>query len=99
MKIIKNPNVLKFIQELPHKPRCKISSKIKYENPDALDLLDKMLQYDPEKRITAEEAIKHPYFEDVHDPDDVQLFKGSIDFEFEKDQSLTLEKLKLYIIE
>ena len=43
-----------------------------------------MLQYDPEKRITAEEAIQHKYFEEIHDPDDIQLFKGKIDFDFEK---------------
>lgn len=26
-----------------------------------------MLQIDPEKRITAEEALKHPYFDDIQD--------------------------------
>jgi len=57
-----------------------------------------MLQYDPEKRITAEEAIQHKYFEEIHDPDDIQLFKGKIDFDFEKDKDITLEKIKLYII-
>lgn len=24
-----------------------------------------MLQIDPEKRVTAEEALKHPYFDDI----------------------------------
>jgi mitogen-activated protein kinase 1/3 len=99
MKIIKNPNALKFIQSLPNKKRVHVKSFIKYENEDALDLLNKMLQYDPAKRITAAEAVKHKYFENVHDPEDVQLFKGEIDFDFEKDQNLTLEKIKLMIIE
>jgi len=30
-------------------------------DPDALDLLEKMLQFDPHKRITVLEALIHPY--------------------------------------
>ena len=29
---------------------------------DGLDLLEKMLVYDPIERITCEEALNHPYF-------------------------------------
>jgi len=31
-------------------------------SPSALDLLNKMLIYDPDKRISAEEALQHSYF-------------------------------------
>lgn len=30
-------------------------------SPEALDLLSKMLKFDPDERITAEECLKHPY--------------------------------------
>jgi len=32
---------------------------------DGYDLLMRMLQYDPTKRCTAEQAMKHPYFDDL----------------------------------
>ena len=40
-----------------------VSERNKYlVNEDAIDLLSKLLMYDPEKRITAKEALMHPYF-------------------------------------
>lgn len=34
-------------------------------DPLALDLLSKMLAYDPNQRITAKGALAHPYFKDA----------------------------------
>jgi len=34
---------------------------------EALDLLDKLLQYDHQKRVTAQEAMAHPYFDPVRE--------------------------------
>jgi len=31
-------------------------------DPNAADLLDKMLVYDPLKRLSAKECLEHPYF-------------------------------------
>jgi len=90
---------LKFIKGLPPKPRVSVKSFFKYENEKAIDLLDKMLKYDPDERITAKDCLEHPYFEDVHDPDDVPVFEGSIDFTFENDKALTIEKVKFMIID
>lgn len=36
----------------------------------AVNLLEKMLVLDAEKRITAAEALLHPYFEPIHDPEE-----------------------------
>ena len=34
-------------------------------SPNGIDLLSKMLQYDPTKRISAKEAMRHAYFSDL----------------------------------
>jgi casein kinase II subunit alpha len=35
--------------------------------PDAIDLLDKLLRYDQQDRLTAREAMHHPYFDAVRE--------------------------------
>ena len=34
-------------------------------DPDAVDLLSKLLVYDPTQRLSARNALLHPYFKDV----------------------------------
>ena len=52
-------------------------------NPLALDLLDKMLQFNPAKRIDVKAALAHPYLESLHNPDDEPECKEEFDFSFE----------------
>jgi serine/threonine protein kinase len=40
----------------------------------AIDLLDKMLDLNPETRIKVEEALKHPFLESMHDEEDEPVF-------------------------
>ena len=39
-------------------------------SPMAVDLLEKLLVMDPDRRLTAEQALAHPYFANYADPDD-----------------------------
>jgi mitogen-activated protein kinase 7 len=39
-------------------------------NPMAIDLLNKLLEFDPSKRIDVEQALAHPYLSAYHDEDD-----------------------------
>ena len=39
-------------------------------NPVAVDLLDKLLVMDPDRRLTAEQSLAHPYFANYADPED-----------------------------
>lgn len=53
-----------------------------------------MLKFDPADRITAEEALKHPYLKEYHEyvDEDFPLVQKKFDQSFE-DNSLTDEQL------
>lgn len=46
-------------------PRGGLASLVPTLPPDGVDLLSKMLQYDPARRITAQAALEHPFFYDM----------------------------------
>lgn len=49
----------------------------------ALDLLEKMLAFDPAARISCEDALQHPYLSVWHDPADEPTCPLKFDFGFE----------------
>ncbi|KAK9399529.1 mitogen-activated protein kinase 12 [Crotalus adamanteus] len=59
-----------YIKSLPQVQKKDFAAILKNVNPLAVNLLEKMLVLDPEKRITASEALAHSYFETIHDPEE-----------------------------
>jgi len=39
-----------------------LSNLLGHASPESIDLIEKMLEYNPQDRITCEEALKHPFF-------------------------------------
>jgi serine/threonine protein kinase len=45
------------------------------EDKKLVDFLQKLLEFSPEKRLTAKEALQHPYFEEFFTSDDLKIKK------------------------
>lgn len=96
---IKSQPAIKFLNQQPFSKPKKISDEIEnYPNSKALDLIDKCLTFNPKKRITAQEAMKHPYFADIFEEEHLKCEDHKMDFDFEEKENLSYEELKKMII-
>ena len=94
---IKSRRAREYIRSLPFKKKIPLKALFPKTNDLALDLLEKLLAFNPAKRITVEEALRHPYLEPYHDPDDEPtadpIPEEFFDFDKNKD-NLSKEQLK-----
>lgn len=51
--------------------------------PKAVSLLEQLLLFDPEKRLTVEQCLSHPFLDTLHDPADEPGGLGNLDFTWE----------------
>ena len=94
---IKSRRAREYIRSLPFKKKIPFKVLFPKSNDLALDLLERLLAFNPAKRISVEDALRHPYLEPYHDPDDEPtappIPEGFFDFDKNKD-ALSKEQLK-----
>ena len=96
MGFVSDPNAVLYLKSLSQKKKNKINFKAKFpgSSEESLDLLQKMLIFDPKKRITVQESLEHPFFESIRDKSKEEEATFNLEFEFEDDNNLTIEKLR-----
>jgi mitogen-activated protein kinase 7 len=72
-----------YVRNLPYMAKKPFQQLFPNANPDALDLLDRMLAFDPSSRISVEETLQHPYLEVWHDETDEPDCPTTFNFDFE----------------
>lgn len=80
---IGSPRAQEYVRNLPFMPKKPFPVLFPNANHDALDLLDKMLAFDPSSRISVEQALEHPYLHIWHDASDEPDCPTTFNFEFE----------------
>ena len=85
---------LRFVKSLPKRERVPLKNKFKNADPSAIDLLERMLVFDPKKRITATEALSHEYLAPYHDPSDEPVAEEKFDWSF-NDADLPVDTWKI----
>jgi len=66
---IKSPFAATMLESLPPSRPKTLTELFPNGSAEALDLIRTMLQFNPEKRCSVDEALRHPYLAQFHDPD------------------------------
>ncbi|CAE5957073.1 unnamed protein product [Arabidopsis arenosa] len=85
LEFIDNPKAKRFIRSLPYSPGMSLSRLYPGAHVLAIDLLQKMLVFDPSKRISVTEALQHPYMAPLYDPNANPPAQVPIDLDVDED--------------
>ena len=94
-----------FMRQLPSNRGKDFTELFRGANEHAIDLIKKMLTFDPARRITIDQALAHPYMERLHFEDDEPIGQPVCDFDFDFElfslkipeyKELIFEEIKLY---
>lgn len=100
IKKVRNEKARRYLQTMKKKPGIPFENRFPKAKSEALCLLKKMLDFDPQKRPSAEECLRDPYFFSIARPDREPVAKpiSKWEFEFER-RRITLEVVRELIYE
>lgn len=87
------------IEALSKKKSRSVSDYFKGCDAEAVDLVRKLLTYHPEKRISVDEALQHPYFAQFHNPLNEMVCQRKIVLPIDDNQKLSLKQYRDAIYE
>lgn len=95
---IKSQYSSSVLDRMACKPKKSLEEVIPNAPPDGIDLLKKLLQFNPDKRLTADQALKHPFVARFHNPDEEPSMDYDVIPALDDDVQLSVEeyRVKLY---
>ena len=91
---ITDAKALKYIQAYPPCKAKDFREIFPGINANELDLLTRMLSFNPRERITLDQVVNHPYFIPVRNTELEYLANRPIDFAFDSNSDIDLHTLK-----
>ena len=97
LEFISNSSAKNFVKQFKNIPKKDFKNILKSENPLAVDLVEKMLVFNPEKRYSIEQCLQHPYLKNMREGIEDPVFNGKINLEFD-DKNITFSLFFIYLV-
>jgi mitogen-activated protein kinase 1/3 len=97
LDFISNSSAKNFVMQFQNIPKKNFSDILKCENPLAVDLVEKMLVFNPDKRYSIEDCLNHPYLKNMREGIEYPVFTGKINLDFD-DKNITFSIFFVYLV-
>lgn len=86
-----------FLREIRHRPKTPLSTLFPNASLEAIDLMEKLFQFNPHKRLTAEQALEHPYLAQFHNKDDEPVLTSPIKISIDDNKRYSISDYRKYL--
>ena len=97
LNFISNTSAKNFVMQYQGIPKKDFKKILKCENLNAVDLVEKMLVFNPEKRYSIEQCLNHPYLKNMREGIEDPVFNGKINLDFD-DKNINLNHLFAFLV-
>lgn len=97
MKALRSKYTETVLESITIKPQKPLNVIFPNAPRDALDLMSQLLQFNPDRRIDAETALRHPYFAQFHNPDDEPVMTKPITVSIDDNKRFSISEYRRYL--
>ena len=96
---VTDAKALEYLASFTERPRVDLKKMYPAAGDEAIDLLNKMLVFNPYFRPKLEDCLKHPFLEAVRKSEHEHVSKATIELPFEKEGDLSRKRLRELVLE
>lgn len=94
LKFIQNDHAKSYVKSFKNMPKKNLEQVLNFNDKDGVDLIGKMIVFNPDKRLIVEECLEHPYVKSIKEDDIIDpKFEGKLNFDFENNENVDTEYL------